>query len=62
MVILCPRKDIEQLVKAIITLLENHRLQKEMGSRNLQIANDRADWERNFDILEDIYKKLAAAY
>ncbi|KKR33243.1 MAG: hypothetical protein UT63_C0020G0013 [Candidatus Gottesmanbacteria bacterium GW2011_GWC2_39_8] len=57
-----PRKDIEQLVKAIITLLENPGLQREMGSRNLQIANDRADWDKNFGILEGIYKKLAAAY
>ena len=53
-----PRKDENQLVKAITDLLENPELQKEMGERNLQIANKRADWEKNFDILEGIYYRL----
>lgn len=57
-----PRKDERQLAETIVALLENHNLQKEMGERNLQIANERADWERNFSILEEIYKKLVAVY
>lgn len=53
-----PRKDESRLVEAIVALLENPELQREMGERNLQIAKKRADWEKNFDILEGIYYGL----
>ncbi len=53
-----PKKDEKPLVGAIINLLENTELQREMGERNLQIAKKRADWEKNFDILEEIYHRL----
>ena len=39
-------------------MVSNENLQQEMGQRNLQIAKERADWEKNFDILEGIYKNL----
>jgi len=57
-----PRKDKSRLTEAIVALLENARLQKEMGKPNVQIASDRADWERNFSILEEIYRRLEATY
>lgn len=57
-----PKKDNEKLVDAIIALLNNPGLQREMGKQNLQIANERADWEKNFSILEDMYRNLVSAY
>ncbi len=55
-----PRKDEGRLVDALVALLENTGLQKEMGDRNLQIAGRRADWEKNFDILEKTYHGLCS--
>mgnify|MGYP001580384413 CR=1 FL=1 len=57
-----PKKDNNKLVEAIVSLLENTRLQREMREHNLKIANERADWEKNFTILEDMYRNLVSAY
>lgn len=57
-----PRKDESRLAEALVALAENPRLQKEMGERNVQIASERANWDKNFSILEDIYRNLVAAY
>ena len=46
------------LVDRIIKLLGKEGLRQEMGRRNLEIAREREDWERNFDKLEDIYRVL----
>ena len=54
------RKDSSVLAERIIKLLNNENLQQEMGQRNLQIAKERADWEKNFDILEGIYQNLVS--
>lgn len=53
-----PRKNSKVLAERLIGLLNNVTLRKEMGQRNLQIARERADWERNIDILEGIYESL----
>lgn len=52
------RKDSSVLASQLIKLLNNENLQQEMGQRNLQIAKERADWDKNFDILEGIYRDL----
>jgi len=52
------RKDDRRLAEALVALLESPQLQKEMGERNLRIARERADWEKNFSVLEEIYKNL----
>ncbi len=54
-----PRKSSTMLAERLIELLQDPALRKGMGQRNLQIAKERADWERNFDILEGIYRELA---
>ena len=44
-------KDSVALAERLIQLLNDPILMREMGERNLQIARDRADWEKNFDML-----------
>ena len=53
-----PRRDQSRLVEAIVALVKNSDLQEKMGTRNLQIACERSDWEINFSILEGIYRRL----
>ncbi|MBI4317904.1 MAG: glycosyltransferase family 4 protein [Chloroflexi bacterium] len=53
-----PRRDSEYLAERIITLLSDGALRDDMGARNLEIAHERADWEKNFSILEGIYGDL----
>ena len=57
-----PRKDERRLAETIVFLLENPKIREEMGKRNSQTAGERADWEKNFSILEDIYKDLVQEY
>ena len=52
------RCNVEQIADCLIRLIKDRNLRKEMGTRNLSIARERADWERNFDILENIYAEL----
>ena len=42
----------------ISTLSSDIELQKKMGERNYIIANERADWCKNFNKLENIYKEI----
>lgn len=53
-----PRQSIEELAEAIVHLLENEDLAIEMGNKNLVIAKERADWNKNFQKLVQIYEKL----
>jgi len=55
-----PRKNSKVLAERLIDLIKNQSLRQKMGQRNLQIAQERADWEHNFDILEGVYMKLIA--
>lgn len=54
------RRDTARLTERIVTLLDNPALREEMRARNRRIAEERADWERNFDVLEEIYERLVA--
>jgi glycosyltransferase involved in cell wall biosynthesis len=56
--IVVPRKSIDELAQAIIYLLQNEDIRKKMGERNILIAKERADWDRNFNKLEQMYKIL----
>jgi glycosyltransferase involved in cell wall biosynthesis len=55
---LVPSENSAALAERIVTLLGNEPLRDQMGTRNLVIAQERADWERNFSILEEIYRGL----
>ncbi len=54
------RGDPAALVKAISSLTEDLDLRRRMGERNVRIARERADWDKNFGKLETMYRTLMA--
>lgn len=56
--IIVPKGDSKALAESLIGLLLNPQLCNEMGKRNLEITRKRADWEKNFDTLEEIYMTM----
>ena len=56
--LVCPRRDSVSLADAIITLLQDEQMAAKMGEKNLAIAKQRADWDKNFKLLEGMYAKL----
>lgn len=56
-----PRKDSARFAERIVELLNNDSLREHMGQHNLEIAQKRANWDKNFDILEGIYKTLTTS-
>ena len=56
--LVCPRRDSVSLADAIITLLQDEQMAAKMGEKNLAIAKQRADWDKNFKLLEGMYTKL----
>lgn len=55
-----PRRDSEALAVKILELLQDSSLRQRMSERNIHIARQRADWDRNFAKLEHIYHRLVA--
>jgi glycosyltransferase involved in cell wall biosynthesis len=55
---LVPPKNPGEVSKRVLTLLKKSNLSEEMGKRNLAIAKDKADWVKNVDKLEAIYRSL----
>lgn len=53
-----PREEPERLAAAVNGLLEDEELMRRMGQSNLELARARADWERNFDELGQLYHSL----
>lgn len=53
-----PRRDSRVLANKLIELLNNPLLCRKMGNHNYDVAQKRANWDRNFDKLEAIYKTL----
>lgn len=54
-----PKKNPDVLAKAICMLLEDDNLREKFGRRNYKIAEERASWDDNVKVLEDIYQSLA---
>jgi glycosyltransferase involved in cell wall biosynthesis len=54
-----PRMNSKMLSRRIIELLRDGAMRKRFSEENLMITRNRADWERNLDILEDIYEGLS---
>jgi len=53
-----PRRDPQLLAQRIIALLRDDNNRRRFGSKNLEIARQRADWGKNFGKLEEIYREL----
>lgn len=53
-----PRRDSQQLSEKIIELLENEGLRQKFSASNIRIAQERANWDKNFKTLERIYQGL----
>jgi glycosyltransferase involved in cell wall biosynthesis len=57
-----PRRDVHRLADGIIEILQNESLANHMGECNLKIARERADWNKNYAVLEEIYCELEARF
>ena len=55
-----PRRDPDAVAERILLLLKNADLAKRMGNRSLAIAEERANWQKNFAKIEQIYFDLIA--
>ena len=54
------RGDSDALARTLLDALADRERLSGMGARNAAVARERADWERNVDTLEGIYRTLAA--
>lgn len=52
------RKTTIQIVKALEKYYSNRDLIKRHGKINIEIAKQRADWDKNYQILKEIYSKI----
>lgn len=52
------RRDAAGLGAAIVKLLKNEALRRKMGRNNEALAGKKADWDKNFGMLEQVYRQL----
>jgi glycosyltransferase involved in cell wall biosynthesis len=58
--IVIPPKDTTALVKALNKYYNQGNLASQHGRKNTEIAKERADWDKNYLKLREIYKKITA--
>lgn len=56
-----PRKDSKLLAGKIVKILNDKNLAKNMGEFNRKVVEERADWDKNFGIIEKVYEELTLA-
>lgn len=54
-----PRRDSSTLAQRLIQMLHHVVLRQEMRECNLVLARERADWDRNFGRIEELYETMA---
>ncbi len=54
-----PRKDHEALAGKLIMLLKDKEKRKLFGKRNREIIEERGDWDKNMEKVEQLYKNLS---
>ena len=54
-----PRKKVKPISDKVLLLLNDQDSAKKMGKLNLKIARERADWDKNYLVLENIYREMA---
>jgi len=55
---IAPISDSHKLTEKVIELLKDEGLRKRFSSENIRIAQERANWDRNFEKFERIYREL----
>lgn len=55
-----PRQNSKILARKIIDLLNDEKSQKKFSSKNIKIAEEKANWDKNFNKLEKMYEMLIA--
>ena len=55
-----PTGDSKALAERIVYLFRNDDIRRKMGEANMKITCNRADWDKNYNKLEQIYAKLFA--
>ena len=53
-----PKRDVERLATAITNVLHDDTLRSQMSKHSLATAHSRADWDKNFALIEEIYHRL----
>lgn len=57
--ILIPKKDVNSIIHAIKSLLNNAKLAKEMGNNGRKIIESKFSWNKNAEEMINIYKKVS---
>ncbi|OQX22104.1 MAG: hypothetical protein BWK75_01560 [Candidatus Altiarchaeales archaeon A3] len=57
-----PRKDYEALAEKLIMLLKDKEKRKLFGKRNREIIEERGDWDKNMEKVEQLYENLINKY
>jgi len=60
--LVCQKQSSDSLAKNILILLKDYNLRKKFGKINRSIAEERADWRKNFSKLEKMYSLLVANF
>ena len=53
-----PRNKVKPISDKVILLLNDQETAKKMGQLNLKIAQEKADWDKNYLVLENIYREM----
>jgi L-malate glycosyltransferase len=53
-----PRKKVKPISDKVLLLLNDQDSAKKMGKLNLEIAQEKADWDKNYLVLENIYREM----
>ncbi len=54
-----PKNKVNPISEKILTLFKDTDTASRMGKINLEIANDKADWEKNYLTLNKIYDQMS---
>jgi glycosyltransferase involved in cell wall biosynthesis len=58
--IVVPPKDVEKLADALLEILDDQKLQKEMGRRGRKLVEEKYTWKSVATSMEKIYKNIAS--
>ena len=53
-----PFRDSNEVAKRVIQILNNPKLLSEMRKNTLILADKKADWDKNYEVLEEVYNDI----